>query len=687
MKRIVSLMVALCMILAPTFSVMAGTGESTALEKAILVVKQVVTIPANYKEFSNSSYTSDSGNASELIWNLEWRDAETYDSISATVDWTGNILSIYKYVNAEDQQGLAKVSRTQAEATAKKFLQKVYPQLSLNMKEINRENNLNNTYEHYFQYQLYVNDLPVPFVNVSLSINKYNGDLRSFSGLSSGFVLPTFPELKGAITKEKATAAYLEKLGFELNYHSYFDYDKKTLKIFPAYEIVDSGKYIDAMTGEVVSQYNDGNIYYQNSMSDQAKDMGMGGGGVQLTEEEVAEIVKVSALLSQSEAVAKIKAQAPVNAALSYTVESANLSQQYIDPQVYIWNIGFKDSYASINAKTGELLSYSYYGEANTGNQNLSEEKCRTIAEDYLKKTVPEKFAKCEFSDTGTPYRIYATEDLPDYYSFHYDRIENKMNFSQNGMYVNVARKTGRIDYYSCEWYENAKFPIVTGAITKEKMMSIVDAQANYGLMYQKVGEKGEVRLVYGFTKILDCSIYDPTNGVGLDWEGKPYKALERPEYKDIKGHFCENAVSVLVENGYYLEGDLFKPNQKITQLSFFRYLYSNGYSYYSDDELYDMLETSKIIEKSEIAPANLLTRQDAAKFVVRFLGLGLAGEHPEIFNTMFKDKVADNYKGYAALVNGLGIMKGDGSGKFKGTLQMTNGEAGVVIYKLLQVR
>ena len=686
MKRIVSLMVALCMILAPTFTVMAGTDESAALEKAILAVKQVVTVPANYTEFSHYSYTSNTGNESELVWNLTWQKPDDYSSISATVDWAGNLIGFYQYSNEDEQKGLAKVTRAQAEVTAKQFLKKAYPKMAADLREMNRKTNIAYSYEHYFQFELYANDLPVPFINVSLNIDKYTGQVRSFSGLTEGFSLPTFPTKTGAITKETAVAAYLEKLGFELRYQSSYDYETQTLKIFPAYEIYNSSKYVDAMTGEIVDAYYNGNIYYGSTM-DGSKGKEMGGfGGMELTEEEIAEIVKVSALLSKSEAVAKIKALAPSNPGADYTVESASLNQQYTDPEVYIWNIAFKDIYASLNAKTGELLSYSYYAEA-TGNQNYTEENCKSIAEAYLKKIMPEKFANCEFSKNQNIYSIYKTEELPSSYSFQYDRVENGMAFSQNGLYVDVDRKTGRIQYYNCEWYENAEFPIVTGAITKEKLMQLVDKTGKYGLLYQQVGEKGDVKLVYGFTEQFACSLYDPMNGGCLDWEGNPYQPVVRPEYTDIKGHFCETQVKVLLENGYYLKGDLFKPDAKITQADFFRYLYSNTYTDYDENELYEMLESIDLIEKAEIAPKSVLTRQDAAKFAVRYLGLGLAGEHPEIFTTTFKDKVANDYKGYAALVNGLGIMKGDQKGKFNGTAQMTNGQAAVVIYQLLQDR
>jgi hypothetical protein len=108
---------------------------------------------------------------------------------------------------------------------------------------------------------------------------------------------------------------------------------------------------------------------------------------------------------------------------------------------------------------------------------------------------------------------------------------------------------------------------------------------------------------------------------------------------------------------------------------------------YYDDDEFYKMMISDKILKENEKAPTAALTRQDAAKFVVRFLGQGKAAEHPEIFVSPFKDKVADAYKGYAAICYGLKVMQGDKNGRFNGTNSVTNAEAAVIIYNALQVK
>ena len=99
------------------------------------------------------------------------------------------------------------------------------------------------------------------------------------------------------------------------------------------------------------------------------------------------------------------------------------------------------------------------------------------------------------------------------------------------------------------------------------------------------------------------------------------------------------------------------------------------------------MLIMNGIVKEEEKAPDNLLARQDAAKFAVRYLGLGLAGEQSGIYLKVFPDSTAAEYRGYAALVKSIGIMTGDKYGRFNGAKILTNAEAATVIFKTLNAK
>ncbi|MEL7570955.1 MAG: S-layer homology domain-containing protein, partial [Eubacteriaceae bacterium] len=327
-------------------------------------------------------------------------------------------------------------------------------------------------------------------------------------------------------------------------------------------------------------------------------------------------------------------------------------------------------------------LNYFYYKDGAKGSQNLSEEECRTIAEKYFKDKKPEKYAK----STLFSFNI---KEQPDFYEFYYLREENGIICEGNYAKIMVSSHNGQIYSYECSWDNNATFPQVDGVMTESQLLDKIDAQFNYNLEYRQVGSENEIRLVYGFIKDTTES-FDPYTGQELSYKGDPYEQDFLPNYTDIKGSYCEYAVTKLLENGYYLESSdstKFRPKEKISQRSFFGYLYSQYYNSVDNEEFYNMLIEDGIITKEEIAPDKILTRQEAAKYIIKYLDLDLAGKSPDIYKVTFKDSIDEKYKGYAALANALGIIKGDTKGRFNGTGQMTNGEAAVVIYRLLTVK
>jgi hypothetical protein len=368
-------------------------------------------------------------------------------------------------------------------------------------------------------------------------------------------------------------------------------------------------------------------------------------------------------------------------------VTNASLQKSYAEKDKYLWEIGFDEAYGTVNAKTGELVSFYLYTEkSNKGTASLSEAKAKEKAEAFLKKTAPEKFAESRFYERSG-YIVYkpAANDVTDY-SFNYYRQVNGIDVIDNGFSVTVNKASGMITQYNCSWYDGVDFPAIDGVISEEAAFDFINGFTELDLMYAKVNE-GETALVYDFLNSDGNYLIDPFTGARLEYDGTPYKDRSVPEYTDISGHWAETTIQKLLENGYYLEGEKFNPGQKITQIGFLRYLYSPSQDSYDDEEFYKMLIRKKIVNEEEKAPTAEITRQDAAKFTVRFLGLGKAALHPEIFVNPFTDKTSDGYKGYAAICYGLKIMQGDKSGRFNGTNTVTNAEAATIIYNTLQVK
>ena len=284
----------------------------------------------------------------------------------------------------------------------------------------------------------------------------------------------------------------------------------------------------------------------------------------------------------------------------------------------------FDKLYGAVDARTGELLNYSYYGDDTDGKRDLTKDVARKIAESFLQKVAADKFSQSVYvPDYMEDIVFVREEEKPEAYSFRYHRSVNGAAFIDNGFAVTVDRKTGNITYYNCNWFESnlsVHRRCAHGCGNDERD----DEGILFRYCIRKTGKDGNPDLVYGFDETARTAIFEPFTGKRIMSNGKLYESGERPQYQDIRGHWSEKIVRELMENGYYLTSDFFKPDNAITQIDFFRYLFAPEMKYYDDEDLYDMLENRGIIKEGEKAPESPLARQDGAKFLIRYLGLGL---------------------------------------------------------------
>ncbi|MDD4563933.1 MAG: S-layer homology domain-containing protein [Eubacteriales bacterium] len=685
MKKILGIVLAISLVFTASSPAFAAEMDSKGLEQAILKVKNVVSIPADYEKFEYTSSQYESNGKLVSVWNLNWYKEDHSSGISASIENDGYLVNFNAFTDKRNE-GLGSLSRAEGQIAADAFLTKARPDVSAYMKSEDNQNNYDSD-RYYYRYRMYQNDAIVGFVEIGIEVDKYTGEVTGFNFMGTGEDLLKLPSSDGTIGIEAAKKAYLEEINVDLNYYSYFDYESRVLKIFPAYsQSADTSKVIDAKTGKAIPLYND--YYYGRDiggMGSADKAMNSAAQGSELTREELAAVENISNLIPKDKAETILRAMAP-GITPGMKVTNLSLSKSYVQPDLYLWEIGFDGAYGVVNAKSGELVSfYIYHNDSRKGNLRLSEEKAREQAENFMKKNAPEKFDQSRFYE-NPEYSAYKTEEDVTDYSFNYYRQVNGIDFVGNGFTVIVNKASGMITHYDCNWYDEITFPEINGIITDEAAFDLFNETGNMTLMYKKV-KKGETGLVYDFADTSRSYLLNPFDGSRIGWDGKLYKETSIPVYTDIQGHWAEATINKLLENGYYRTAEKFEPNKRITQLDFLRYLYSPIQSYYEDEDFYKMLVRDKIVKEDEKDPATEITRQDASKFIIRFLGQGMSAEHPEIFKNPFKDNVEEAYKGYAAISHGLKIMQGDKSGRFNGTKQVTNAEAAIMIYNALQVK
>lgn len=686
-NRILSGILMVCLLLStisiPTF---AAEEDSKELEQAIVATKKIVAVPDSYTEFTHNSSERETSDGKVRVWSLNWSEKEGNNgSISASIGENGFLYEYNKYSVNEEHNGLAQVTKDKAQILAEEFLEKTIPTYAGQMKRVDKDSNFYSSEEYDFTYQKFVNEVPVDFITVNIGVNKYSGEITSFNGSNPEFKDIEYPTLDGAIETPTAEKSYIEKLGIDLKYYSYYDYKNKKMNIFAGYSIDgNKNKSIDAKTGQVISLYNEGQFYGgKNNYSGGIASMdSLVKGNQELTKEETDEIKIVANLITKEKAESIIRENTDIIAS-DMKVTNMSLNKNYINEK-YVWSISFENAYGEVDAQSGEIISLHCYKDDITANKNMSKPEAQNIAESFLKKITPNKFAQTRYKDIdNTVFKIAVVED-GDIYYFNYIRQVNGVEFVDNSLSIEVDKTKGKVVGYNNNWYDNVTFPDVSSVMNKEAVFNKIKDFNNFGLQYVMV-DKNKVGLVYNFEDLNENYIIDPISGVRLDFTGQVYKDNKLPEYTDISGHWSEKTVKELLENGYYIDGEKFNPNMNITQINFFKYIYSSMRNNYTDDEFYDMLLQNGVIKKEEKSPNSAVSYQDAAKFIVRYLGYDKVAIHPEIFINPFKDTIEEQYKGYAAMCYGLGIMKGDRNGNFNGTHNISNAESAVIIYNLIK--
>lgn len=655
--------------------VFAAESESKELEKAICLVKSVITIPKELTEFSQSSYKEENVDGmSVTVWDFNWNSEDDTSQLYVSIDSDENFLR-YRFYTDQEENGLAKITRATGEKTALSFLKKLMPKYSSDFRQINEKENQNNSYNLCYTYQPYVNDVALRFITTTICIDKYTGTVTSFHRNDTPFAFSKLPSKEDSLTKEEAEKTYFEQFGMDLNYYSYYDRKKETLSVFPAYvNVAKANQALDAKTGKVVKLYRPIRFYGMNNEK-QVTTMDAGGG---LSPQEQKEVDDIAGLISKEKANDILKNafrdlsfSEPSHYRLYELENTPNQGQ-------YVWNLSYENAYGSLDAKTGEILSYYIYGEeSDKGKANLKQKTALSMTEALLNKILTK-----DKLDVVKRQESQSKEESA-FYDFNYYRQENGIDFVDNYVSVTVNKESGKIIQYNCNWYDTVTFPSIEKAMNSQQAYEAYKKLLPFTLNYERLDEK-KVGLVYNFDTSGQNWLLQAETGVRLDWQGRPFKEETVPEYMDIKGHWSESVVNELKENGYYLEGEKFQPNRKITQKEFLIYLNPYYRNFEEEEELYEALIGDGILKKGEENLNTILNRQDAAKLMIRSLHLDKAAEHPELFQSVFKDKVEYSYKGYATLCKGLKILSGDKKGNFNGIVPMTRAEAAMGIYQLL---
>lgn len=704
MKKIIALLTVFALLIG-VFQIPGGVSAEVktqiTLKQAIEIAKSTLDLNTEGLEF-NSSYLENQNGFN--VWSLNWNNTKTNnESINVSVDSNkGDIVSLGWYTPyVQPKSRIPKHTKAEALKAAETWAMKLQGErFKLTKPKDNPNQEYYNRYSdvYSFDFVRMHEGVEVTPNTMTIQLDKNTLKIRSFYMTWDNQSLPNKAK---AISLEKALEIFKDKLGIELSYNLIYGSTNEEPKAILAYTLKNSNNPIDAITGEVLN--NVYRIYYamDSNMAERAA-----ASPVPVTPQEQAVIDDQSKYITKEDAEQVVRQH--IKIADNMKLERASLNPGYSKINAS-WTFDWRStslvdgSYvyvsAQVDAINKELRHYNinkYNEKIDKTAKAIEKDAAKKIAEEFLKKIQPDKFAKTEYRASKELDNIMP--DRQRTYNFNYIRVENGIPCPSNALYVSIDQFTGEVISYSAGWYD-INFPKPENVMSLDKAYETLFKTVKFGLEYVyhypsiNDYDKKEIRLTYALenTNIL----MDAANGQMLNYDGTPVKSKDKSSYVDIKGHKAEDAINTLIDMGILVpESNTFAPDSNMLQKDFIKLLVNSLQEYYPMpvtkespyDNVYNEAIKRKLISENEKNPDAVVTRQDAAKMLVRALNYGVLAEKGSMFAASFKDasSITAAYKGYAVIAAELGIVPAV-EGSFNPTTTLTKGDAAIIIVNYLK--
>lgn len=701
------------------------------MEEMIKRVRPMIDVPEEYSEFSWDFYGG--SGYSPARWTFFWSDNENGE-ISAECDIEGRITSFNRYsYNRNRNAALPSVSPEELQPIAEAFIKKTAPHLKDMDLRLENVNYASVFYNHSYTYIFtrYENDIPVPENTVQVQVNHITKEVDSFYSRINTDV--EFKKIENIISEDKAKEILSEKQSMKLSYRMKTEYDDDgnitERKAYLVYSPEVSYVSVDAENGEVYLERStwqkltagsgsiNGVLMDSSASKEEAAESEDGNGRYVLTEEELEQLRVLESLISKDEATKVILENEDLYIAENAYVSDARLTKRYDyarplsedgkEEEKYVWNLTFMtpgETYLGMNAvvdaSNGELISfyadlpYVYHYEEyeiEAPELKYTREQAIEIASEFIKKQQPEKFESVVYSNCSdyAPLKYIENEngDTTTIYRagrINFVRQNEGVDFTYNSFNMGVDLATGKVTRYSYTWYDDVVFESPKDAVNaKDALMSLYsydgfglnyEINANYTYIdgkYNSVSSENYSRAVYS-AYALQTTTIRAIDGKMVDYNGEEIiPDAFTGEYSDMQNHWAKETVKRFTWIGYGPKGDLFRPNDKMSGSDFI--------SLCENVRIYgDSVETAKL---------ESLSRMDAVKIIIDYLGYGKIAALEDVFITDFADNsdFEEGDIGYAAIARGFGLIEGDGE-NFRPYDTLTRAEALTIIENVIEL-
>lgn len=554
-----------------------------------------------------------------------------------------------------------------------------------------------------------VNGLPSPF-RFSVRVDGNNQVSRfSLSGTSYTEIIGDVPDPDPAVGQAEAARKLRGTLDLRLEYVLDGDGRTAVLRYLPN-AIHDY--YADARTGELVdltalySALRTGNGDLNESAMG-SLDAGMKN---QLTPAELEGVAKLEGVLSREELDAAARKLTALGldkytlADAAYTVdrETGDVTARL----QYARQVGesYWRRYVTVDGKTGALqaVSSSAWGSEEETAHTVTAAQAMERAEAFLAAQCGGEFARTALYNGD---EALAGESRGVSRTFNYTRKENGYFFPANALTVGIDCTDGSVSAYRKNFDWDVTFQSPEGIIG---MDAAVDAwldtyEVRLGYLaapvkldpaapeFRPLIDQGRsclytLKLAYTLEREAYVSGIDAHTGAAVL---PAREEVEVVSYSDVAGHWVEDMAAKLARYNVGWTGGVMEPDRALTQRDLVALLVSTSGRLYSGEEdadaLYAAAYSMGILEESRRDDGALLTRAEMVKLLLDCAGYGSIANIPGIFRCDFADAadIPEEYMGYAALAQGLGLMEGS-DGSFLPGDGATRAQAAAMLYRYL---
>ena len=709
MKRIISTLLAA--VLSVTLAVPAAAATTDQrLSQVTQLVKATLDIPDTYTSF----YGDLAETEFRTMWSLNWdREGE---SLRVSADETGKI---YRYTLSRDTvsdhtAAFPSVSQSEAAKTAQEFFDRVLSGSESAVLSVEPGNQTVDANQYVFRTNLLLYGLPSP-IDVSVTVDAWTGEvLHFFRDDQYTAYVGTIADPGKVFSTDTAESTARGKAGnllkgtmeFRLEYVLDDSGERAVLRYLPEpthdYYVTTSGALVDLT--ELYQKLLEENGTAGGTGNDSATAGESADNG--LTEAEQAGIAQMAGVKSKEALDRSVRAWQQLGlSGASLSSCSYWLDQETGDVTAslsYSGSEGWRRS-VTVDAKSGDLLSVSgpTWGEENF-KAKVSLEKAQTTAESFLNTLWPEQWKLCG---------LYEATEAENGSTAHYFVFAQQVNgyfFPTNSITVAVDGEDGAIVNLYRSFDAAPTFDSPEGVISEEAALDawydtytvtlgyleVPQALKNYGGQYQQLMDLG-----YQYLNSLELGyvLEQEEYASGIDAKtGAPVRpAPTEPQgitYSDLAGCWGREQAETLAAYGVGWLGGTLRPKEQLTQLDWLALLVSLE-GYLADlqeegtaDRVYERAYSMGLLSREDREDGRLMTRGEVVRMLLDYGGYGAAAQIPGIFRCTFSDEAAipAEYYGYAAIAQGLGVVQGDGGGRFAAGRVATRLEAVVMVYQFM---